>query len=267
MEHSIITFEHVNFKYQSEDNFSLDDISFSIPANAWTCIVGHNGSGKSTIGKLMTGIEQATSGHININGLEMSEANLTKVRNELGVVLQNPDNQFVGATVEYDVAFGMENRAIPEAEMHTRVTQVLEEVNMLDIRSQAPHSLSGGQKQRVAIAGILAINPNIILLDEANSMLDPIGKASVTALMQRLNKEKGVTIVSITHDLSEAQYADHLIVMHEGRIVEEGHPEKIFEQADMLTTIGLDLPFAIKLNQMIYNETAFITYKGLVDKL
>lgn len=264
---SAVTFENVKFKYQSDDYFSLDNISFHVPEGSWTCIVGHNGSGKSTIAKLMSGIEQAASGRITVDGTVLSEETVIEVRNSLGVVLQNPDNQFVGATVEYDVAFGLENRAISEAEMHERVATALQEVNMHDMLQQEPHSLSGGQKQRVAIAGIIAMQPNIILLDEATSMLDPVGKASVMGLIKRLKSEKAVTIISVTHDLSEAQEADHVVVLNEGNVVMEDVPERVFEQVDMLEAIGLDVPFPMKMYQMLYGTSRFITYEGLVDIL
>lgn len=264
---SVIVFKNVSFQYQSDASFTLKDVSFNIPKGQWTSIVGHNGSGKSTIAKLMVGIEKVKSGEIFYNNQAITDDNFEKLRKDIGIVFQNPDNQFVGSIVKYDVAFGLENHAVPHDEMHRRVSEALEQVDMLERADYEPNALSGGQKQRVAIASVLALNPSVIILDEATSMLDPDARQNLLDLVRKVKSEHNITIISITHDLSEAMEADHVIVMNKGTVYKEGTATEIFDHAEELTTIGLDLPFPIKINQMLGHQTSFLTYEGLVDQL
>ncbi|HAR6891455.1 TPA: energy-coupling factor transporter ATPase [Staphylococcus aureus] len=264
---SVIVFKNVSFQYQSDASFTLKDVSFSIPKGQWTSIVGHNGSGKSTIAKLMIGIEKVKSGEIFYNNQAITDDNFEKLRKDIGIVFQNPDNQFVGSIVKYDVAFGLENHAVPHDEMHRRVSEALKQVDMLERADYEPNALSGGQKQRVAIASVLALNPSVIILDEATSMLDPDARQNLLDLVRKVKSEHNITIISITHDLSEAMEADHVIVMNKGTVHKEGTAIEIFDHAEELTTIGLDLPFPIKINQMLGHQTSFLTYEGLVDQL
>ncbi len=264
---SVIVFKNVSFQYQSDASFTLKDVSFNIPKGQWTSIVGHNGSGKSTIAKLMIGIEKVKSGEIFYNNQTITDDNFEKLRKDIGIVFQNPDNQFVGSIVKYDVAFGLENHAVPHDEMHRRVSEALKKVDMLERADYEPNALSGGQKQRVAIASVLALNPSVIILDEATSMLDPDARQNLLDLVRKVKSEHNITIISITHDLSEAMEADHVIVMNKGTVYKEGTATEIFDHAEELTTIGLDLPFPIKINQMLGHQTSFLTYEGLVDQL
>lgn len=264
---SVIVFKNVSFQYQSDASFTLKDVSFNIPKGQWTSIVGHNGSGKSTIAKLMIGIEKVKSGEIFYNNQAITDDNFEKLRKDIGIVFQNPDNQFVGSIVKYDVAFGLENHAFPHDEMHRRVSEALKQVDMLERADYEPNALSGGQKQRVAIASVLALNPSVIILDEATSMLDPDARQNLLDLVRKVKSEHNITIISITHDLSEAMEADHVIVMNKGTVHKEGTAIEIFDHAEELTTIGLDLPFPIKINQMLGYQTSFLTYEGLVDQL
>lgn len=264
---SVIVFKNVSFQYQSDASFTLKDVSFNIPKGQWASIVGHNGSGKSTIAKLMIGIEKVKSGEIFYNNQAITDDNFEKLRKDIGIVFQNPDNQFVGSIVKYDVAFGLENHAVPHDEMHRRVSEALEQVDMLERADYEPNALSGGQKQRVAIASVLALNPSVIILDEATSMLDPDARQNLLDLVRKVKSEHNITIISITHDLSEAMEADHVIVMNKGTVYKEGTATEIFDHAEELTTIGLDLPFPIKINQMLGHQTSFLTYEGLVDQL
>lgn len=264
---SVIVFKNVSFQYQSDASFTLKDVSFNIPKGQWTSIVGHNGSGKSTIAKLMIGIENVKSGEIFYNNQTITDDNFEKLRKDIGIVFQNPDNQFVGSIVKYDVAFGLENHALPHDEMHRRVSEALKQVDMLERADYEPNALSGGQKQRVAIASVLALNPSVIILDEATSMLDPDARQNLLDLVRIVKSEHNITIISITHDLSEAMEADHVIVMNKGTVYKEGTAIEIFDHAEELTTIGLDLPFPIKINQMLGHQTSFLTYEGLVNQL
>lgn len=264
---SVIVFKNVSFQYQSDASFTLKDVSFNIPKGQWTSIFGHNGSGKSTIAKLMIGIENVKSGEIFYNNQTITDDNFEKLRKDIGIVFQNPDNQFVGSIVKYDVAFGLENHAVPHDEMHRRVSEALKQVDMLERADYEPNALSGGQKQRVAIASVLALNPSVIILDEATSMLDPDARQNLLDLVRIVKSEHNITIISITHDLSEAMEADHVIVMNKGTVYKEGTAIEIFDHAEELTTIGLDLPFPIKINQMLGHQTSFLTYEGLVNQL
>ncbi len=254
MEQPIVKFEQVSFRYEEDGPYALEDVSFSINRGEWLAIVGHNGSGKSTIAKLMNGLLFPEKGTISIKDFSLSEETIWEARKVVGMVFQNPDNQFVGTTVQDDVAFGLENHGIPREEMVRRVEEALKIVKMDGFLNQEPHHLSGGQKQRVAIASVLALRPEVIILDEATSMLDPRGRAEVMDTVQRLKDEENLTIVSITHDLEEASRADRIIVMNRGRIYNEGTPKSVFALDKELIRLGLDIPFTYKLGKRLKEQ-------------
>lgn len=244
----IIELEALNFSYQSESNdLTLKDISLSIQRGEWIAVIGHNGSGKSTLAKMINGLLAPISGKVTIAGKQLTEANVWQIRQMIGMVFQNPDNQFVGSTVEDDVAFGLENQGVPRDEMITRVNQALKQVKMEAFATREPARLSGGQKQRVAIAGVVALRPEIIILDEATSMLDPQGRQEVITTIQKIKEENNLTVISITHDIDEAANANRIFVMKEGELIKEGTPDKIFSSGSELIKMGLDLPFPEKL--------------------
>lgn len=267
VQNEIIRFSNVTFKYDEDEPTALANVTFNIKRGKWTSIVGHNGSGKSTIAKLLMGINNNYEGDIIVKDIKVSEENIDEVRKHIGIVFQNPDNQFIGSTVEYDVAFGMENQGIEYSLMHTIVDQVLTEVGMLEMKTFEPSHLSGGQKQRVAIAGILAMSPDVIILDEATAMLDPEGKESIMNLIKAIQDERHLTVISITHDLEEAVEADEIIVMNKGKVYKQDVPEEIFKEGAYLTEIGLDLPFAMRMNSLLLNNYAFSSFEQLVNRL
>ncbi len=267
VQNEIIRFSNVTFKYDEDEPTALENVTFNIKRGKWTSIVGHNGSGKSTIAKLLMGINNNYEGDIIVKDIKVSEENVDEVRKHIGIVFQNPDNQFIGSTVEYDVAFGMENQGIEYSLMHTIVDQVLTEVGMLEMKTFEPSHLSGGQKQRVAIAGILAMSPDVIILDEATAMLDPEGKESIMNLIKTIQDGRHLTVISITHDLEEAVEADEIIVMNKGKVYKQDVPEEIFKEGAYLTEIGLDLPFAMRMNSLLLNNYAFSSFEQLVNRL
>ena len=251
MREKLIEFRNVSFRYDEEGPWVLKDCSFSVYKNEWLAIIGHNGSGKSTIAKLMNGLLFPQEGEIFINGKLVNEETIWDVRKDVGMVFQNPDNQFVGTTVQDDVAFGMENRGINRAEMIRRIDASLSAVSMRDYQLTEPHRLSGGQKQRVAIAGVLAISPKVIILDEATAMLDPRGRQEIMKTVSSLQQENQLGLITITHDLEEVVQAERVIVMNEGKIWKEASPRDIFSQKEDLQSIGLDLPFiALLANEL-----------------
>ena len=243
----IIDVQHLSFGYD-EDTLTIDDISFTIEKGSYTTILGHNGSGKSTIAKLLMGLLEKKSGEIVIGGIPLTEETLNQVRSQIGIVFQNPDNQFIGATVRDDIAFGLENNCVDPALMDDIINEYAKKVNMYEFLDLEPTKLSGGQKQRVAIAGILAMSPSIIILDEATSMLDPKGRNEVNALVHQLNKDKNMTIVSITHDIEEAALSDYIILLSDGHIVDEGRPEEVLMKKEEIESLALDIPFAYKIS-------------------
>ncbi|MBS7577080.1 MULTISPECIES: energy-coupling factor ABC transporter ATP-binding protein [unclassified Enterococcus] len=244
----MIELKNISFKYSSEaSDYALDDVSLTIESGEWVAIIGHNGSGKSTTAKIMDGLIKAENGDVLIDGTIMTPDNVWELRKRIGMVFQNPDNQFVGSTVEDDVAFGLENQGIPRDEMLIRVNQALERVQMADYKTKEPARLSGGQKQRVAIAGVIALAPNIIILDEATSMLDPKGRQEVIKIVQQIKAEKNLTVVSITHDIDEAALADKIIVMKQGKVLTTGTPTEIFAKGQDLIELGLDVPLTEKI--------------------
>ncbi|GAB0170096.1 energy-coupling factor ABC transporter ATP-binding protein [Lysinibacillus sp. CTST325] len=253
----ILSLNNVTFSYTPEEKESrnaVENVSFAVQEGEWIAIVGHNGSGKSTIAKLMNGLLYPQQGDVRILREPLSEENLWESRSQIGMVFQNPDNQFVGATVQDDVAFALENNGVPFEEMVERVHAALEQVKMSGFLDHEPHHLSGGQKQRVAIAGALAMKPKLLILDEATSMLDPQGRAEVLHTVQTLRAETGLTVISITHDLEEAMLADRVLFMNDGKKFAEGTPGEIFALGDKLVEFGLDLPFAMKLSKLLQKE-------------
>ncbi|EOA3470553.1 energy-coupling factor ABC transporter ATP-binding protein [Enterococcus hirae] len=248
----IIELGKINYKYQPDDpRPALKDISFTIKQGEWIAIIGHNGSGKSTLAKTINGLLLPESGIVKVGNQTLNEENIWSIRQMVGMVFQNPDNQFVGSTVEDDVAFGIENQGIPREEMVIRVQDALEKVRMIDFAKREPARLSGGQKQRVAIAGVVALRPDIIILDEATSMLDPEGREEVISTIKKIKDESNLTVISITHDIDEAANANRILVMKQGELVNEGTPEQIFSAGPELINLGLDLPFPEKLKSAL----------------
>ncbi|MCR3905956.1 MAG: energy-coupling factor transporter ATPase [Tenericutes bacterium] len=245
----MIKVSDLSFSYNANDE-ALRNVSLEIPKGSWVSILGHNGSGKSTLSKLMVGLLSPSSGQIYIDDMLLNDENLSKIRKMIGIVFQNPDNQFVGVTVRHDIAFGLENQNIPHDKMVEKINHYATLVGMEDYLSKEPHHLSGGQKQRVAIAGALAMEQDILILDEATSMLDPEGTRDIVSLIKRLNKELKKTIITITHDLSFAAQSDHLIVLKDGELILEGTPKEVFTQEELLKSSHLELPFELSL----YNE-------------
>lgn len=250
----ILSMDNVSYSYDSEDEVAkkaVDGVSFTVQEDEWIAIVGHNGSGKSTLAKLMIGLLFPEEGDVNVFIEKLTEDNIWGIRSRMGFVFQNPDNQFVGSTVQDDVAFALENNGVPFEEMVIRVHDALAQVKMSDFLDQEPHHLSGGQKQRVAIAGALALHPKLLIMDEATSMLDPQGRNEVIHLVEELKRKTGLTVISITHDLEEALLADRIIVMNKGKVLTVGTPEHIFARGNELEEIGLDLPFALRVSSLL----------------
>ncbi|TKD67211.1 energy-coupling factor ABC transporter ATP-binding protein [Pseudalkalibacillus hwajinpoensis] len=248
----LISVQNVSFRYQEEHPYVLKDVGLSVQKGEWLAIVGHNGSGKSTLARLLNGLLLPEKGDVLVEGFNSrDEESIWEIRRRVGIVFQNPDNQFVGTSVQDDVAFGLENSGMPREKMLKRIAESVKKVRMEDFLDQEPHRLSGGQKQRVAIAGIIALRPSIVILDEATSMLDPAGRKEVLQTMRELKEEEGMTVISITHDLEEAARADRMIVMNAGEVIDEGVPVDVFEKGDMLEKIGLDLPFPLQVQRAL----------------
>ncbi|HEL2002687.1 TPA: energy-coupling factor transporter ATPase [Streptococcus suis] len=244
---NIIEVKNLKYKYNQEDEqYTLNDVSFHVKQGEWLSIIGHNGSGKSTTVRLIDGLLEAESGDIYIDGDALTVDNVWDKRRLIGMVFQNPDNQFVGATVEDDVAFGLENQGIPLEEMRSRVDGALELVGMTDFKTREPARLSGGQKQRVAIAGVVALRPKIIILDEATSMLDPEGRLDLIKIVREIKERHGMTVISITHDLDEVALSDRVIVMKNGQVESISTPNELFMRED-LVDLDLDRPFTTEL--------------------
>lgn len=268
-----IDVKHLTFKYDvNQEHNTLDDLSFHVKRGEWLSIIGHNGSGKSTTVRLLDGLLAAESGQIFIEGDLLTEDNVWDIRHKIGMVFQNPDNQFVGATVEDDVAFGLENKGIPLDEMKERVAKALDLVGMSEFADREPSRLSGGQKQRVAIAGALAMQPDIIILDEATSMVDPEGRLELIKTIREIRKQYQMTVVSITHDLDEVALSDRVLVMKKGKVESSSTPEELFNRGDDLLTLGLDVPFSTNLISALKDKgfdftQNYLTEKDLEDQL
>lgn len=269
---SIIDVKNLSFRYkESQEYHDVKDITFHVKRGEWLSIVGHNGSGKSTTVRLIDGLLEAESGEIVIDGQRLTEENVWNIRRQIGMVFQNPDNQFVGATVEDDVAFGLENQGLSRQEMKKRVEEALDLVGMLDFKKREPARLSGGQKQRVAIAGVVALRPAILILDEATSMLDPEGRRELIETVKGIRKDYDMTVISITHDLEEVAMSDRVLVMKKGEIESTSSPRELFSRND-LDQIGLDDPFANQLKHSLSQNgydlpENYLTESELEDKL
>lgn len=269
---SIIDVKNLSFRYkESQEYYDVKDITFHVKRGEWLSIVGHNGSGKSTTVRLIDGLLEAESGEIVIDGQRLTEENVWNIRRQIGMVFQNPDNQFVGATVEDDVAFGLENQGLSRQEMKKRVEEALDLVGMLDFKKREPARLSGGQKQRVAIAGVVALRPAILILDEATSMLDPEGRRELIETVKGIRKDYDMTVISITHDLEEVAMSDRVLVMKKGSIESTSSPRELFSRND-LDQIGLDDPFANQLKHSLSQNSYdlpenYLTESELEDKL
>ncbi|WP_314852370.1 energy-coupling factor ABC transporter ATP-binding protein [uncultured Granulicatella sp.] len=269
----VISIKNIHFNYQDQDTReALSDVSLDVYEGEWLAIIGHNGSGKSTLAKMMNGLLEASSGEIYIDGQLLTEDTVYEARRKVGMVFQNPDNQFVGTTVEDDIAFGLENIGMPRDEMVRKINTSLEMVRMTKFKEKEPARLSGGQKQRVAIAGMIALAPKVVILDEATSMLDPQGRYEVISTIQQLHKEKGITVISITHDLDEAAQADRVLLMEGGKVNRIGKPSEIFEMGTALVDKGLDVPFSEKLKAVLKEKglnvpSEYLDEEGLVEWL
>lgn len=267
---SLIEVKDLSFSYDGETH-AVSDVSFSVEAGTYTTLIGHNGSGKSTVAKLLAGLLEKEKGTIVIDGLELNEENLHTIRRKIGIVFQNPDNQFIGSTVRDDIAFGLENHCVPQQDMDAIIEEFAAKTGMTEYLNTEPTHLSGGQKQRVAIAGVLAMKPEILIFDEATSMLDPQGKDEIKKVIMELHRQSGLTIVSITHDIDEVTGSDAVIVLDQGKVAMTGTPQEIFSQADRLKKMHLELPFALQLSAQLkkhgVNTGKEITMEGVVEEL
>ena len=265
-----IEVKNLDFSYD-EQTHAVKNVTFSIEKGSYTTIIGHNGSGKSTIAKLMIGLLEKNSGEIIVDGLPLTLENLQEIRNKVGIVFQNPDNQFIGSTVRDDIAFGLENHCVEPEKMDEIINEFAKKVNMVEFLDSEPTKLSGGQKQRVAIAGVLAMAPEIMIFDESTSMLDPQGKNEINEVIRELHAKTKMTLVSITHDIEEVTKSDFVIVMNNGQIVMSGKPDEIMMREKELLKSNLDLSFSLKVikelekNKIKLNKS--VTLEGLVDEL
>ncbi len=267
---AILEVKDLNFSYE-EGTPTIKNVSFSVEEGTYTTIIGHNGSGKSTIAKLIAGLLEKESGEIVIDGLPLTLENLNAIRNRVGIVFQNPDNQFIGSTVRDDIAFGLENHCVPHDDMDGIIQEYAERVKMTKYLDHEPTKLSGGQKQRVAIAGVLAMKPKILIFDEATSMLDPQGKDEIKKVIQQLHLDSKLTILSITHDIDEVANSDAVIALHQGEVAMTGTPHEIFAQEKKLHEMQLDIPFAQKMSHALSKQGVHVkenlTIEGLVNEL
>ena len=243
MDEFILETSHVSYAYEEEGATAVKDVSLSFRKGEMTAVLGHNGSGKSTLAKLLNGLYIPTEGTVTVCGMDTrDDERIWDIRRSAGMVFQNPDNQLVASIVRDDVAFGLENTGVPSAEMPARIEEALRQVGMLDFIDRGPHTLSGGQKQRIAIAGVLAMLPKALILDESTAMLDPRGRREVFDTVERLNREKGITVIWITHFMEEAARCNRAIVMHKGQVAMDGTPQEVFSRVDELRKIRLDVP-------------------------
>jgi energy-coupling factor transport system ATP-binding protein len=268
----LVRIENLFFSYNFDNpdvqtEYVLKNINLEIKEGSFTAILGHNGSGKSTLAKLMNMILSPTEGRIFINNQDVSQADIYDTRKNVGMVFQNPDNQLVASIVEEDVAFGPENLGVEPPEIRRRVDEALETVGMSEYKLYAPHKLSGGQKQRIAIAGVIAMSPELIILDESTAMLDPIGRQEVLATIRKLNQEKKMTVILITHYMNEAALADRVIVLNRGELYLDGSPKQVFSQFEKLKKAGLDVPQVTELMRVLSEEPELADYKFPADIL
>ncbi len=250
----MIEIRNVSYTYSQDESLAINNISLDIKEGSWISILGHNGSGKSTLAKLLVGLIEVKKGEIIVDGLTLNENNIGEIRKKIGIVFQNPDNQFVGVTVKHDIAFGLENRRVSRSEMLERITECAQKVGLGSYLDREPHKLSGGEKQRVAIAGILALDSKYIIFDEATSMLDPNGVSDVINLIQELREKTNKTIITITHDLELAKKSDEVFVFKNGQITANGKPTDIFKMESILTDSNLMVPFELQLYQQVMQD-------------
>lgn len=282
---NIIELKNVSYEYSNADEenvayTAVNGISLNIERGSFTVILGHNGSGKSTLAKMLNGLYKPTKGDVLVDGINTkTEATEIEVKRKVGMVFQNPDNQLISSIVEEDVAFGPENLGLDPKEIRKRVDESLKAVGMYEFKNSTPHHLSGGQKQRIAIAGMIALRPDCLILDEPTAMLDPKGRAEIVDTVMKLNKEKGITVVLITHYMEEAENADRVLVMNDGVIIADGTPKEIFKNVEMLKGVGLDVPqttellyalnkngMAVPTNVLSVEETAKVIANYLEEK-
>jgi len=252
---NVLEAKNLSYTYQGESVEAIHDLSFSIPEGSYVAIVGHNGSGKSTLAKIISGLMTTKKGSVSVFGEKLNKDNLASIRRRMGLVFQNPDNQFVGASVRDDIAFGLENREVPTEEMDSIINEYAAKVSMERYLDSAPENLSGGQKQRVAIAGVLAMKPELIIYDEATSMLDPVGKKEILDITFGLKKDNpNLSVISITHDIEEASRADYVLVLNKGNLILEGKPSEVFKEKEKLQEIHLEAPFLLSLITSLKDE-------------
>lgn len=267
---AILEVKDLNYSYV-EERQTIKSVSFSVEEGSYTTIVGHNGSGKSTIAKLIMGLLEKQSGSVVIDGIELNVENLNQIRSRIGIVFQNPDNQFIGATVRDDIAFGLENHCVDPSLMDDIILKNSRLVKMDDHLEKEPTHLSGGQKQRVAIAGVLAMKPKILIFDEATSMLDPDGKDEIKKVIMQLHKDSSLTILSITHDIDEVASSDYVIALENGKVALTGTPDEVFKHEQRLKEMKLDIPFSLKLRNALNKRGVqlkrYLNMEGMVDEL
>ena len=263
----MVEVKNLKFRYDNSQPLVLNDVSFTIEKGEWISIIGHNGSGKSTLAKLLTGLIDYHVGEINIDGIKMEEKNKPELRKKIGIMFQNPDNQFVGYNVKYDIAFGLENHNIKREEMLELIDKYANLTGMENYLEREPNTLSGGQKQRVALAGILALNSDIIILDEATSMLDPEGVDEIIKLILEIHKNTDKTIITITHDLSFAKKSDRIILLKDGKILGNETPNELFSKRDILLSSSLDMPFGDKAYYLASQDEKLNNNKKLMEAL
>ena len=250
-----IELKNISFSYSRDESEVVKHVSFKVREGSYVSIIGHNGSGKSTLARLIIGLLAPNDGEIYIDEELLTNKSVRKLRKKIGLVFQNPDNQFIGATVEDDIAFGLENRRIPRQDMQEIINNYAKRVGMEDFLSKEPSRLSGGQKQRVAIAGALSLNPEILILDEATSMLDPKGKSDIRALINEMKKNNpNLTILSITHDVEEAFDSDEVLVLNKGELAFKGKPQDVFANRNILKSLNLEMPFIMDLKDKLQSE-------------
>ena len=263
----MIEITNLHYSYSRDEAPAINGISLSIENGTWVSILGHNGSGKSTLAKLLVGLLEPTSGDIVVDGIKLNSDTIKEIRKKVGIVFQNPDNQFVGVTVKHDIAFGLENKCVQREEMLKLVAISAEKVGLTDYLDREPHKLSGGEKQRVAIAGILALDSEYLIFDEATSMLDPDGVKDVVNLINEIRNTTGKTIITITHDLDLAKKSDKIFVFKNGMITACGTPSEIFQLEDILTDSNLEVPFELQLYRSAKNDNTLSNDKELMEAL
>lgn len=263
----MIEMKNLHYSYSKDETPAINGISLTIEDGTWVSVLGHNGSGKSTLAKLLVGLLEADSGEILIDGIMLNEDSVDEIRKKIGIVFQNPDNQFVGVTVKHDIAFGLENRCVAREDMLKIIDEASKKVGLENYLEREPYKLSGGEKQRVAIAGILAINSKYIIFDEATSMLDPDGVRDVINLIKELRMKTNKTIITITHDLELARKSDEVFVFKKGQITASGKPEDIFKMENILTDSNLQIPLELQLYKEVCDDEILKKDKQLIEAL